>query len=213
MMKNKIFIAVISIGTLLMMSFSCVEHEVVPPPTNNVDLNAHFEAYIDGNQVEFTQNVSGYKGFADNTSYINPSPTLSKMVYSSYINSTSQTKSIKVSLGSLEWDAALNLDPTKSMFSDYHNLSASSTIAYSDLGINGFMVEYTDDSGQQWVTMESSNSAQNVNFSNISQASDNHGDYSKFECSFNCYVYKNDILGALDSIQIQSGKFNCWFIR
>ena len=45
------------------MSFSCVEHEVVPPPTNNVDLNAHFEAYIDGNH-EFTQNVSDGKGYA-----------------------------------------------------------------------------------------------------------------------------------------------------
>ncbi len=212
-MKKKIFTAVFSISIILLMSFSCVEHEVVPPPTNNVDLNGHFEAYIDGNQVEFTQNVSGYKGYASNTAYINPSPTLSKMVYSSEMSSMSQPKSIKLSLGSLEWDAALNLEPTNSEFSDYHNMTSSSTIVFSDFAYNGFMVEYFDENGQQWVSMENSTSAQNVTFSSISQASDNLGDYSKFECSFNCYVYKNDIVGALDSIQIQSGKFNGWFIR
>ena len=212
-MKRKIFTAVFSKGTILLMSFSCVEHEVVPPPTNNVDLNAHFEAYIDGNQVEFTQNVSGYKGYANNTPYINPSPTLSKMIFSSEMSSMSQPRSIKVSLGALEWDAALNLDPTKSMFADFHNLSASSNIVFSDLSMNGFMVEYVDETGQQWISMETSGSPQNVTFSNISQASDNNGDYSKFECNFNCYIYKNNISGPPDSMQIQSGKFTGWFIR
>ena len=53
-MKNIIIIAVFSITSLLMMSVSCVEHEVVPP-NNDIDLNAHFEAYVNGTQVEMTQ--------------------------------------------------------------------------------------------------------------------------------------------------------------
>ena len=49
--------------------------------------------------------------------------------------------------------------------------------------MNGFMVEYVDETGQQWISMETSGSPQNVTFSNISQASDNNGDYSKFSVS------------------------------
>ena len=100
------------------------------------------------------------------------------------------------------------------MFADFHNGSASANILFSDQALNGFEVKYTDDAGMEWLSMQNSNSAQNVTFSNISQASDNHGDYSRFECNFSCYVYKVDVQsGNVDSLQIQSGKFNGWFIR
>ena len=213
-MKNIIIIAAFSITSLLMMSVSCVEHEVVPPPNNDIDLNAHFEAYVNGTQVEMTQNVSGYIGSASNTSIINASPIASQMVYSARMSSFQQTKAIEVKLGALNWDAAVDIEPTKSMFADFHNGSASANILFSDQALNGFEVRYTDDSGMEWVSMQNSNSAQNVTFSNISQASDNHGDYSRFECNFSCYVYKVDVQsGNVDSLQIQSGKFNGWFIR
>ena len=39
---------------------SCIEHEVIPAPVNTVDLNAAFIGFVNGTQVEFTQNVNGY---------------------------------------------------------------------------------------------------------------------------------------------------------
>ena len=45
-MKNIIIIAVFSITSLLMMSVSCVEHEVVPPPNNTM---------VNGKVVQSTQ--------------------------------------------------------------------------------------------------------------------------------------------------------------
>ncbi|MAO32906.1 MAG: hypothetical protein CL824_05300, partial [Crocinitomicaceae bacterium] len=154
-MKNIIIIAVFSITSLLMMSVSCVEHEVVPPPNNDIDLNAHFQAYIGtagggANQVEMTQNVSGYTGSASNTSIINASPIASQMVYSSRMSSFQQTKAIEIKLGALNWDAAVDIEPTKSMFADFHNGSASANILFSDQALNGFEVKYTDDSGMEW---------------------------------------------------------------
>ena len=57
------------------------------------------------------------------------------------------------------------------------------------------------------------NSAQNVTFSNISQASDNHGDYSGLNVTLLLRIQVDVQSGNVDSLQIQSGKFNGWFIR
>ena len=61
---------------LSMTFFSCIEHEVIPPPVNTVDLNAAFIGFVNGTQIEFTQNVLGYGAVSENAEDINPSPTL-----------------------------------------------------------------------------------------------------------------------------------------
>ena len=45
---------------VVLFTTSCIEHEVIPPPVNTVDLNCHFVGFVNGTQVEFTQNVQGY---------------------------------------------------------------------------------------------------------------------------------------------------------
>ena len=44
----------------VLFTTSCIEHEVIPPPVNTVDLNCYFVGFVNGTQVEFTQNVQGY---------------------------------------------------------------------------------------------------------------------------------------------------------
>jgi len=68
---------------LLLISSACIEHEIIPPPVNKVDLNASFVGYVNGTQVELTQNVNNYLGFALDTQIVNVAPILSKVIYTS----------------------------------------------------------------------------------------------------------------------------------
>jgi hypothetical protein len=99
-----------------MSFFSCIEHEVIPPPVNNVDLNAAFIGFVNGTQIEFTQNVLGYGAVSQNAEDINPSPALSKMTYGTRIQSIYNPQAIQVKFGAQEWDVAQNAYPTVSMF-------------------------------------------------------------------------------------------------
>ena len=90
---------------ILIITSACIEHEVIPPPSNKVDLNASFVGYINGTQVELTQNVNNYLGFAIDTQIVNVAPVMSKVIYTSGIASMANPQSISLSFGSLEWDA------------------------------------------------------------------------------------------------------------
>lgn len=52
----RVFVSALMIALVLMIVPSCIEHEVVPPPINTVNLDANFTGYVSGTQVEFTQN-------------------------------------------------------------------------------------------------------------------------------------------------------------
>ena len=84
MRKLKPFTFLLSISLLFS---ACIEHEVIPAPENTVDLNSAFIGFVNGTQVEFTQNVNGYGAIAMNAEDINPSPTPSHMTYGSKIKS------------------------------------------------------------------------------------------------------------------------------
>ena len=71
---------------VILFSSSCIEHEVIPPPVNTVDLNCYFVGFVNGTQVEFTQNVQGYGSEVVNFENINPSPSPSKKTYGSRNN-------------------------------------------------------------------------------------------------------------------------------
>ena len=80
--------------------------------------------------------------------------------------------------------------------------------------MSGIEVSYRDAAGRTWVSHDNSVNAQNASFTGISQESDETGDYSKFTCNFNCYVYYQDPGTMLwDSIQIQNAAFKGWFKR
>lgn len=192
---------------------SCIEHEVIPPPVNTVDLNCHFIGFVNGTQVEFTQNVEGYNSEAANSEDINPSPALSYKTYGSKISSFYNPQAVRVKFGTLDWDASANSQPTVTMFNDWHVNNAGIPILFSDLGANGVEVEYTDNNGVTWLSRETDPN-QEAYFQIKEQSSDNTGDYSIFTCDFTCKVWRiNPQTNLEESLDISNAKFTSWFKR
>ena len=160
---------------LLLISSACIEHEVIPPPTNKVDLNANFIGYINGTQVELTQNVNNYLGFALDTHIVNVAPILSKVIYTSGIASMANPQNISLAFGSLEWDATGSTTPTLPMFNDFHMTNSGNPVPFKDVttlatnSINGVQVSYTDNTGKFWISRES-DPGQTANFTILKQA-------------------------------------------
>jgi len=208
----------LSFGLLLGLN-SCIQHEVVPPPVNTIDLNATFVGYVNGTQIELTQNVLNFKGDADKVPYIYASPVLSKMLYRSEMRSNSDARGIRLTFGALDWDASANNEPTLTMFNDFHSSSSGIAIPFKDYAtlvntsIDGVQVEYTDQNGVVWVSREA-DPGQTATFTTLNQASDNTGDYSIFSCTFSCKVWRINPQTNLDeSLLITNAKLNCWFRR
>jgi hypothetical protein len=198
---------------------SCIKHEIIPPPTNTIPLKASFVGFVDGKQIEFTQNVLGYRGFSSKKQVINPSPASSKMIYISEISSAQDSRAVKLTYGSLKWDAGLNAEPNLTMFNDFHSSNSDILLPFKDnnslinLEANGVQVEYTDQNGNVWISRES-DFGQTAKFIVKKQASDNTGDYTLFECSFSCLVWRIDPQTEEQiSLSLNNAKLNAWFKR
>jgi hypothetical protein len=199
--------------SIALLFSACIEHEVIPPPVNTVDLNCAFVGFINGTQVEFTQNVNGYESLSINAEDINPSPTPSHMTYGSKIrtNKVNYSQAIRVNFGTLDWDVSQNSYPTVSMFNDWLNTWANTPVSFSDQGFSGIEIEYTDNNDDKWVSRES-DPGQTATFEIKKQESDNTGDYSLFECTFSCLVWRINPQTNLDeSVNIENGKITSWF--
>ena len=215
----KIISVYFSLLFVLLSASSCIEHEVIPPPTNTLDLNASFVGYVNGTQVEFTQNVLNYKGYSDNFTSIYASPLLSKMLFISEMKSPTDQRAIRMTFGSLDWDASANSTPTLTMFNDFHTNNSGINLPFQDWAslidvantTDGVQVEYTDQTGLVWISRES-DPGQVANFTIIDQATDKTGDYSLFEVTFSCKVWRYNVQTQLDeSLNIANGKLRGWF--
>ena len=204
----KLYTLLLFVGLLFS---ACIEHEVIPAPETTVDLNAAFIGFVNGTQVEFTQNVNGYGAVAMNAEDINPSPTPSHMTYGSKIKSIYNDQAIRVKFGTLDWDVSQNSYPTVSMFNDWLNTWSNTPVSFSDQGLSGIEIEYTDNNGVSWVSRQS-DPGQTATFVIKNQESDNTGDYSLFECTFSCLVWRINPQTNLDeSVIIENGKITSWF--
>jgi hypothetical protein len=199
---------ILFIGTIALILGSCIKHEVIPAPVPTVDLNAHFIGTIGGATVELTENVLGYANSSEKAKIILPPPSFSSAVYYSEMSSAVTATSVKIGLGSINWDASLEIDPPLSSFNAF--FLANDNPNYSNFGSNGFEVTYRDGFGSEWKSLETSVNFQDVSFSGISQDSDSTGDYSLFTCYFDCHVYNFDFS---DSIKIQDAVYQGWFKR
>jgi hypothetical protein len=197
---------------------SCIDHEVIPPPVNTIDLNATFVGYVNGTQIEFTQNVEGYKGYASKSDTICNSPELSKMLYISEMRSPYNQRAVKLTLGALGWDASANTVPTLTMFNDFNTSNSAVALPFKNwstftnpVSAVGVQFEYTDQSGNIWISRQS-DLGQTATFTLIKQASDNTGDYSLFEANFSCKVWRYNVQTQLDeSLNVSNAKLRAWF--
>lgn len=209
-------IALFVFGSLFLAG--CPKHEIIPAPTPKVELEASFIGIVNGSQLELTQNVDGYYLEATRTKFIQPSPTPSLATYYANMKSSNTLVSIRVSLGSIQFDGSANSDPSLSVFNNF--FTSTTAPAYSAGAANGFEVVYRDGSGNIW-TSDDTQSGQSVVFTGIVQESDASGDYSKFTCTFDCNVYReipdvstpdpNDSITL--SLPIQNGVLKGWFKR
>jgi hypothetical protein len=210
----KIFSLSLSLLIVLFSVSSCIDHEVVPPPINTVNLDGSFTGYLNGTQVEFTQNVNSYLGNTSSESFVQPSPLPSRRVYMFEMASPSNPVSIRIKLGALNWDLAANTEPSLTMFNDFNTNASVTAPSYSNGAIAGFEVAYIDNTSRIWLSKQNNPVPQAVAFTNIKQQSDGTGDYSFFECNFSCYVYSlNPQTSLIDSLPIQNGKYRGWFKR
>ena len=210
-MKN-LKIAIVATLTLVFGVSSCIKHEVIPAPVPMVDLSCHFIGTVNGTTVELTENVLGYYCTTSKAKILLPSPSLSSASYFSQMLSSSTPVSAKIALGSVMWDAATAIDPDVAAFNAFHG--SNLTPNFSTLGASGFEFSYRDGTGVTWTSKSNSVNFQDVTFSSIVQESDTSGDYSKFKCNFECYVYHTDAVTlVLDSIHVQGAQYEAWFKR
>lgn len=216
-MIKKGFIALIGFGFVLT---SCIEHEVIPPPTPTADLYAHFSGTVNNTTTEFTTNVLGYENTSYKVKVIQPPGGNSTAVYYSEMQSPSQTQSVAIGLGSINFDSGVASDPPLALFEPF--FPANDSPVYSNDGASGFEVVYTDATNREWKSNELSNYAgATSDFTGIQVESDNTGDYSKFICTFDCYMYSlnQDSLALtppvahIDSFLIEDAVYTGWFQR
>lgn len=199
---------ILILGTIGLVLSSCIKHEVIPAPVPMVDLTAHFYGVVDGAEIELTENVLGYVNTSEKAKIILPPPSFSSAVYYSQMSSAEVATSIKVGLGSMNWDASIAPDPPLSTFNGF--FLANDNPTYSDNGMAGFEVIFRDGWGSEWTSSETSMNVQNVEFTGIIQESDSTGDYSLFTCYFDCYAYN---VTMDDSIKIEDAVYQGWFKR
>lgn len=199
---------------------SCIEHEVIPAPEPMVELKASFEGNIGGQFTEYTQFVSGYEGVSDIA--IQSSGGTSNAQYTFGLISTQNSAMVRIGLGSISWSSTLGTyRPELNLFNPF--FLANTNPAYSNAAMNGFEVVYRTQSDSIFVSRDNSTFGQTVEFvpSSIVQGSDSSGDYSKFICKFNCYVYNDWVdmtlgppgIPMTDSILITNAVYEGWFQR
>jgi hypothetical protein len=216
-MIRKGFLALIGLGFLVS---SCIKHEVIPPPTPTVDLSADFAGIINNTYIEYTTNVLGYENTPYKVKSIQPPGGNSEAVYYSEMQSSSQAQSIAIGLGSVSFDSGVANDPPLELFKPF--FLANDTPPYSNAGAAGFEVVYTDATDREWKSNETSNYAgATANFTEIQVESDETGDYAKFVCTFDCYVYSTNPdsleltppVAHVDSFLIEEAVYTGWFKR
>jgi hypothetical protein len=216
-MIKKSFIALIGFGFVLT---SCIKHEVIPAPTPTADLDAHFSGTINNTYTEFTENVLGYENTSYKVKVIQPPGGNSTAVYYSEMQSSSQTQSIAIGLGSINFDSGVASDPPLALFEPF--FPANDSPNYSNDGASGFEVVYQDATNRQWKSNQVSTYLGTTSeFTGVELESDATGDYSKFICTFDCYMYSlnPDSLAQMppvahtDSFLIEDAIYSAWFRR
>lgn len=210
---------ILLIGISSFVLASCIEHEVIPPPEPTVELYAHFYGEVNSAPIEFTENVLGYANNCTSAKYILPPPDFSNAVYFAEMSSSQIATKVKIGMGPVSWDASLSNEPTLATFNTFFQQNLFP--AYSDDALAGFEVTYRDGTGREWKSSETSVNPQNVEFTGVVQESDNSGDYSKFICNFDCWLYSlhpdslalNPPVIQLDSVHMTNAVYQGWFQR
>ena len=220
----------ILVGSMIAMGLTaCIKHEIIPAPEPKVELVCSFNGIIGGSPLELTQNVNGY--FMETKKSIFVPPTgLALATYFSEMKSPDNLVAIKISMGNMRWDGNGTDGPPSNVFNLFFkdNLLPNYTLAASSTPTNtaGVEVAYRDVVGNIWLSKDTDDMINTMEFSNISQETDKTGDYSKYVAHFNCTVYHtyrtinqhpapqpNDTTFVEESFEISNAVLKGWYKR
>ena len=207
---NYFFYFISSVAILV----SCIKHEVIPAPEHTVDLSYSFTGVIENDTVTLSPDNLDYICLPTQEKNLVSPPQLSSAIYYSELSSPNTSETVKIGLGHIQWDKSIGDDPSLTTFNTFFSSTQNTFPNYKDDCSAGFKIIYTDQSGIVYSSSENSVNYQDVKFSNIRQDSDATGDYSKFSCTFNCYVYYESgptPVQGRDSLKIQMGRLKGYF--
>jgi hypothetical protein len=202
-MKNLLMFLLL--GTAL---FSCIKHEVIPPPLPQVDLQASFSADTNGTQIAYVLDVNGFVVESTNFKEINTSPQPSNITYFSTIRSTNLQDLFKVSLGRASWDVADGISPPVNQFRIFFESKVGVNLDFSEEGVDGVELQWRDSNNQLWTTDPDSPTSQFFTLTSVSQESDEDGDYLLFTAIFTATFYSPD---GSQSKRLENGVFTSYF--
>jgi hypothetical protein len=171
-----------SLLTVALLGASCVEHEVIPPPKPEVELECSFTASVEGTDYDLVEQVDGFFCDPTESKILNPSPQPSFVTYFASIRSQDELDYIQVKLGRLQFNADMEPDPTVESFENF--CMSSVTPNFSEEAIDGVEVVFRDAQGQVWMSNPASLEPQNFQFSAMNLESDDNNDYMKFIANF-----------------------------
>lgn len=189
---------------------SCVEHEVIPAPKPEVELNASFSGMLEGAEYELIQDVDGYYCEPTQAKEILPTPQPSTVTYYSSMKSDSEMDFIQIGLGKLSFNADASIDPSLEQFTAFFN--ANTTPDFSLDAEEGVEIVFRDGQGNVWKSMEGTGEPQNFEFTSLVQESDEEGDYMKFVAQFDVSLF-DDIQSPTDTIVFENAIFEGYFER
>lgn len=204
----KFFKGLTSLFGIFILASSCVEHEVIPAPKPQVELNASFTAQLEGANYELIQDVNGYYCDATQAKEILPTPQPSTVTYYSAIRSDSQLDFIQIGIGKLSFNADNSIDPSLEQFTSFFNSNTAPT--YSFEAEAGVEIIFRDGQGNVWKSMEGTGEPQDFQFTSLVQESDEDGDYMKFTALFNVSLF-DDITAPTDTIVFENALFEGYF--
>ena len=198
-----------------LLIIGCVKPEIIPAPTQKVELTTYFKADINGTNVKWVQDGDDYNCYPTITKKtLQGTGVPSEAKYYAQIKSSSRIPTIKIGIGSVYWNFDVSENPTMKLFSEFMNLNTKPK--YSKDAKFGFEVEYKDKDGNTWLS-DSLTLGNSVQFIGVKQESDVTNDYSKFVCRFNCSVYRSYLNEKKDTIieeiEIKNAEFKGWFTR
>lgn len=206
------------VGSFLVLSLallpSCIKHEVIPPPTFEVELPAFFRGSLNGASYEIIKDIDGYFSKATQVKQILSTPNPSNIIYYSALQSSDKLDYIQIGLGKLIFNADYSIDPTLEAFTKF--FEDNTEPLYSAGAEAGVEIVYRDSEGKIWISDENLGAALTFKLTSLSQESDETGDYMKFTARFDAILALDVDVNDPDygsTITIESALYQGYFKR
>jgi hypothetical protein len=197
----------------------CKKPEVIPIPSEKIELKQKFIGTINGTQVEWTKNVNGYRNITASEYVVDTAVYIFYWKYYAGMGSELDPKTVRIGIGSLQHDPNVRADPSIESFKNFVARfgDAATAPGFSDNAFDGFEVQYVDPSGSRQKSEASDPGT--YAFSNLQYKEDKNGEYMTFVCKFSATLYdrRRDTVNMVDTVYkastIQDATFTGYFKR